>query len=78
MQWPHRPTRIHHRNQSEFRPGRRFRTGPGRRAERVHSEEELASFLETSARVRTVGALERGLVMLVLFLKALRARIYGR
>ena len=46
--------------------------GPGRRAERVHSEEELASFLETSAHVRAVGALECGLVMLILFFRALR------
>ena len=64
-----------HQSSSETIRQPSFEVAHGRRAERIHSEEELARFLETSARVRAVGALERGLVMLVLFLRALRARI---
>jgi len=67
-----------HQSSSETIRQPSFEVAHGRRAERIHSEEELARFLETSARVRAVGALERGLVMLVLFLEALRARLYGR
>jgi len=71
------PIKAHQRPSETIRQPS-FEVAHGRRAERIHSEEELARFLETSARVRAVGALERGLVMLVLFLEALRARIHGR